>query len=99
MRHVEVPTGSLSSFFETGSLVYNDGSQAQVQDPEPLPSRGQAWVQEKTRETPCWARDPVDHPAAVEGLDRVMTRFAQTVLSGVYKLDPPVRGPFGEAEI
>ena len=68
-------------------------------DPVPLPSRGQAWVQDQIRETPCWARDPEAHPLAQEARNEILTRFPPTVMSGIYKPDPPVRGPYGEAEI
>jgi hypothetical protein len=41
----------------------------------------------------------VEHPAAKLAEKRIFTRFSATVLSGVYQPDPPIRGPFGEAEI
>ncbi|EPS62093.1 hypothetical protein M569_12700, partial [Genlisea aurea] len=59
----------------------------------------QKWVQEQIREKACWTRDPEEHPEAINARKRIEEKFADSVLSGVYVSDPPIRGPFGEAEI
>ena len=45
------------------------------------------------------ARNPESHPEAAKYIAAFVAEFAQTSLSGECPVDPPVRGPFGEAEI
>ena len=70
-----------------------------IGDAEQVPTRAQVWVQEQIKETACWVRDLVEHPQAVRARENILAQFSQTVLSGIYKPDPPIRGPFGEATI
>ena len=65
----------------------------------PAPGKWASWIQDQIRETPCWVRDPVDHPSADKARAEILRRYSPTVLSGKYLPDPPKRGPFGEAEI
>ena len=43
--------------------------------------------------------DPEDHPLAQEARNKFFSRLSTTVKLGIYKPDPPVRGPYVEAEI
>ena len=69
------------------------------EDSGPPPSKWQKWIQEQIHETPCWVREPVSHPSADEARQLIGSRYSDSVLSGKYQPNPPVRGPFGEAEI
>ncbi len=56
-------------------------------------------MQKQFREKPCETRDAETHPTAEQARDGLLKEFSETSLSGKYIPDPPVRGPFGEAEI
>ena len=45
------------------------------------------------------ARDVVEDEVAQQYRQKLMEEFGDSALSGVYLMVPPVRGPFGEAEI
>ena len=72
---------------------------ASPEEDPPVPNRRQGWVQDQISETPLWVREPEDHPLAVQAREASITQFSDIVLSGIYEPEPPVRGPFGEAEI
>ena len=56
-------------------------------------------MHKKLRASTCEARDAETHPLAVQAKARILQEFSETSMSGVYPRDPPVRGPFGAAEI
>ena len=78
-----------------------------IANPEEGEARGSfeelAWKVEgphkKGRFSACEARDAETHPLAMQAREEVLKEFANTSLSGIYPKDPPVRGPFGAAEI
>ena len=45
------------------------------------------------------ASSPVENPQVEEYRNLLLQEFKNSSLSGIYPIDPPVRGPFGEAEI
>lgn len=45
------------------------------------------------------AREPSQGSEVERAVDEIRERFAKTSLSGVCPVNPPIRGPFGEAEI
>ena len=45
------------------------------------------------------AREPAQEAEIEAHISEIKTRFGQTSLSGMCPVDPPIRGPFGEAEI
>ena len=56
-------------------------------------------LHKKHRSGVCEARDAETHPLAVKAKEEILQEFGKTSLSGIYPKDPPVRGPFGAAEI
>ena len=60
-------------------------------DPRQL-IRGQTWVKEQLKETPLFARDPIDHPLAQRAREEILGNYSSSVLSGTHIPNPPVRG-------
>jgi hypothetical protein len=66
---------------------------------EEIARKVEGYVHKKHRAGTCEMRDAETHPEALKAKQDILQEFGTTSLSGIYPKDPPVRGPFGAAEI